>query len=194
MESFDNNLKRLLGEIENKIGRKLDSPANFSYLSDLIQSNQKDYVSVSTLKRICGYVNYNSSPTKSVLSILARFVGYPHWDAFCQGDENSSYVESMELTNSTVYAKELKQGDQIEIEWYPNRYCKLECLGLCRFQVVESLNSKLKPGNTLKTDLFAKGLPLYVTDLKQGDMGGKSYVAGMSHGLSSINVIKIKKM
>ncbi len=193
MESAD-NLKRLKTAVEEKIGRKLDSPANFNYLSDLIQSTLMDYVSVSTLKRIWGYVSYSSSPTKSVLSILSRFVGYPHWDAFCDQTSTDTFIESMELTNSTIYIKDLLLGDNLEIEWPPNRYCKLECIGLGQFRVIESRNSKLKCGDTFKTNLFAKGLPLYVTDLTQNGIGGKSYVAGTSHGLSSINIIRIKKL
>ena len=193
MENTDIQISRLRLAVEEKLGKKLDSPVNFSYLSEQIQTSLKEYVSVSTLKRIWGYVKYDSKPTKSVLTILARYIGYPHWDAFCKASDTGDFVESMELSDTTIFAEQIHEGDIVEFEWQPNRYCKVECLEPFKFRVLESHNGKLYRGNVFKTDLFAKGMPLYVTDLRQGEETGKAYVAGRTHGLSSLKLTPKKK-
>ena len=192
METFDIQIARLKTAVEERLGKKLDSPANFSYLSEQIQTSQKENVSVSTLKRIWGYVKYASKPTNSVLNILSRYVGYPHWDAFCNSFDSGDFIESMELSNTTILAKHLHIGDILEFEWQPNRYCKVECVEPYKFKVLESHNGKLYRDNVFKAEMFCKGMPLYVTDLRQGIESGKAYVAGRTHGLSSLRLIPRK--
>lgn len=193
LETNVDEIKRLRNAIEEKIGRKAVAPVDFNYIAMQIKQDVGDSVSVSTLKRIWGYVSYKSKPSKSILSIMARFVGFTSWNSFCDSKDVSTYIESQDLSGKVVNAAEINIGDIVEIEWRPNRYCKLECIGKKLFKVVESHNSKLFPGNVFHAELFGKGMPFYVTDLQQNYSEGRIYVAGERHGLTSVKV-KTKTM
>lgn len=184
----DSCITQLKKMVEERLGRKPDSPANFNILALDIMDETGETVSVSTLKRMWGYVSYQSKPSTTVLSVLARYVGQSDWATFCLQQMNTS--DSDFLTTGTVKADTLKKGDIVELEWLPNRYCKIECLGSSRFRVLESRNSKLFPGNTFKAEFFAKGMPFYVTDLRQDLYEGRIYVAGERHGLKKVTMTR----
>lgn len=180
----ENHIARLLRCVEEKAGRAIDSPTMFNWLSVSISKTTGESVSISTLKRIWGYVSYASQPSISVLSILSRYVGFSGWTSFVEGEPKA--VDSDFLSDKIITASTLKPGERIELCWQPDRRVVLECLGNNRFRVVESHNSKIFQGNTFKADIFAEGMPFYVTDLRQNFDEGKIYVAGERHGLTSV--------
>lgn len=55
---------------------------DFENLSERIFEKTKISLSSSTLKRIWGKVNYNSSPNISTLNALAQFIDYENWRSF----------------------------------------------------------------------------------------------------------------
>lgn len=55
---------------------------DFEQLSKLIFNETGVSLSISTLKRLWGRVQYNSSPTPATLDALAKFVGYDSWRTF----------------------------------------------------------------------------------------------------------------
>lgn len=57
---------------------------DFENLSDDIEEKTQVRLSVSTLKRIWGKVQYNSQPTAATLNALAKFAGFENWRAFQQ--------------------------------------------------------------------------------------------------------------
>jgi len=57
---------------------------DFENLSEKIEEKTNVRLSVSTLKRIWGRVQYNSSPTAATLNALAKFLEYENWRAFQQ--------------------------------------------------------------------------------------------------------------
>ena len=57
-EDFD----RLKNEVETLVGRKIVSPRDFDFLSRQIEGNTQETVSVSTLKRLWGYVACSCKP------------------------------------------------------------------------------------------------------------------------------------
>lgn len=63
---------------------------DFENLSDKIFDKTGVRLSVSTLKRIWGRVNYNSSPSLSTLNTLARFLDYGNWRDFEQKNADDS--------------------------------------------------------------------------------------------------------
>lgn len=78
----DNELARLREAIEQKVGRKIRTPKDFDYLYSCIYDKCGTMVSISSLKRIWGYVSTDSSPRLSTLDPLARYVGYDDWEQF----------------------------------------------------------------------------------------------------------------
>ena len=79
----ENHIERLCEAIETVASRKMHTPKDFDFLSQLLLERQGQHISASTLKRIWGYVNSDSMPRRSTLDVLAQFVGSKDWDDFC---------------------------------------------------------------------------------------------------------------
>ena len=78
-------VQKCLREIEVKLnwGNSEDWHNNvFSELSETIQDNTGVLLSVTTLKRIWGRVNYDNAPSISTLNTLSQFIGYKNWRDF----------------------------------------------------------------------------------------------------------------
>lgn len=70
--------------IEQAVGCKIKTPKDFDYLAECIFDKVHERISPTTLKRIWGYItDAGATPRKSTLDILARFLNYPDWAAFC---------------------------------------------------------------------------------------------------------------
>lgn len=82
-EDFD----RLKNEVETLVGRKIVSPRDFDFLSRQIEGYTQETVSVSTLKRLWGYVACSCKPSRFNLELLSRMVGYPSWNAFVESKD-----------------------------------------------------------------------------------------------------------
>lgn len=89
----DTHLARCRRLIEEKVGwgsSKDWSTQDFEQLGEKIIQHTGIKLSVTTLKRIWGRVNYNSAPTLTTLNALATFVGYENWRDFQGSQENQS--------------------------------------------------------------------------------------------------------
>ena len=141
-------------------------------------------VSVSTLKRLWGYVTYGSDPRNSTLDILSRYVGRADFRSLClELQQTSSFFEA-----DRVLSSDLKKGAVIELGWMPDRTVRLEYMGENRFIVNESVNSKLKEGDIIETSQFIKGQPLFIGSVLRDGQQLQSYVAGKSKGLTKLSV------
>lgn len=60
------------------------SSEDFQTLSDAILATTNLSLSVTTLKRLVGRVNYNATPHPTTLNAVARFLGFANWRAFKQ--------------------------------------------------------------------------------------------------------------
>ena len=83
-------------DIEQHIGRSLQTPSDFEYLIDRIWEEQHQVFSLSTIKRLWGYVSSSGQPRLSTLNTLSRFLGYDDWNAYLtaldQRTENESDI------------------------------------------------------------------------------------------------------
>ena len=66
----------------------------FSELSETIHKKTNVLLSITTLKRVWGKVNYNSAPSISTLNTLANFAGYINWRDF-KNKNNSNKFEKL---------------------------------------------------------------------------------------------------
>ena len=72
-------------KIENKFEHgRISNWTNkeFQLLSDSILEETKLYISISSLKRILGKVEYNFNPQQETKNALAKYIGYSSWDDF----------------------------------------------------------------------------------------------------------------
>lgn len=135
--------------VEKSADHPIATSNDFIFLSGEIQGRLKETLSVSTLKRLWGYVDGYTTVRVTTLDILARFVGFPDWETFVSDYcEVESVQSSHRVTNPSLYANELNADDQVEICWNPNRRCVLTYLGDNKFSVSQSENAKMKAGDS----------------------------------------------
>ncbi len=77
------HIKRLRTAVEKAVGRRMRTSKDFDFLSKQLFERLHQQVSVSTLKRLWGYVATDSQPRESTLDLLAQFVGSANWEVFC---------------------------------------------------------------------------------------------------------------
>ncbi|MEG1119390.1 MAG: hypothetical protein RSD84_03500 [Bacteroidales bacterium] len=60
--------------IREKYGSELSSPKDFLCLSIEINDKCGKFISISTIKRVFGYVKYENKPSMCTLNILANYI------------------------------------------------------------------------------------------------------------------------
>lgn len=184
------SLNRLKAAVERTLGRTLVTPVDFRLLSSEItaQSDNNESVSISTLKRIWGYVPSGHQPSTAVLSLLARFCGYRDWNNFMESAERDSGF----LVMKPITPDQLNPDDIINITWAPDRVVSLRFVGNHEFEVIANINSKLRVGDKLQATIFCLGYPLYATNICRGAAIIPAYVAARKNGLLSVAKIEHK--
>ena len=171
--------------VEKSVGRKMQNPSDFEALKDEINERCGNALSDSTLKRFWGYVKGYGSTRMSTLNILSRFVGFAGWDDFVnyaeRGGEASSFV-----MGESVKAEDLAEGELVVVTYPPDRRCVFRRTA-DGFVVVESVNSKLKAGDTFTCNAFIVGEPCYLYNLSHEGKSGLAYVIGKSKGLTMLS-------
>lgn len=102
------DFERLKQEVETLVGRSVKTPKDFEFLSRQIEGYTNETISVSTLKRMWGYVASPCKPSKYNLNLLSRMVGYPDWASFVGGQEGLS--SSRFFVKSKLIADALQKG------------------------------------------------------------------------------------
>lgn len=180
-------IKLLLKEIENSLGKKLTSPADFESLSDSILNRNHAYVSRTTLMRLWGYISENVRPSRTTLDILSRFVGYSGWEEFVAKHDgspaNCEPPSSPVLGRRLSVSDDLLVGDVVRLLWQPERVCDVVYLGDLKFRVVASVNTRLREGDTFQANMIVEGEPLYLDNLRQADRPPIAYVCGKISGV-----------
>lgn len=181
-------MKKLLSIVIKKLGRTLESPRDFEYLSEQIQTSTGEYLSPTTLKRLLGYIPQNGTPRPTTLSIVARFAGFAGWQDYLDKQQ----VESNFVSAQLIRSEELKVGQKLQLAWQPDRECMLEYLGNNSFVVLHSENAKLQTGDRFCTSEFILGQPLVATDVVsiRGNANELcTYVAGARTGLTKMEIL-----
>lgn len=183
-------MQQLKDIVIRQLGRTLESPADFEYLSEQIQKSTGEYLSPTTLKRLFGHIPYDSEPRPSTLSILARYAGYNGWQDY----RDKQHVESGFVSSKRVISSELAIGQKIHLAWNPDRECLIEHLGDGQFVVLHAQNCKLQIGDRFSAQQFAIGLPLTATGvitLREKNEKLNTYIAGAKTGLTKIEILHV---
>lgn len=184
MEETEQKYHILCERIEKQVGRSMRTPRDFDYLSMRIFDSMKMQISPSTLKRLWRYVGQGeSTPRISTLDILARFVGYTDWEAFCTTSSAGGASESDFVLNNHIYVSSLPTGSVIQLLWHPDRVVTVRFEGHDMFTVVESVNSKLSAGDTFHIGQIIEGEPLYLRCLVHEGGTPTNYVCGKMGGV-----------
>lgn len=181
-------LQTLLQEVEKKFGRPMECTNDFRVLAALVEYECKEIVSVSTLKRLWGYVSQQTTPRESTLDVLSRFVGYKDFEDFRMSqfgklDDTSGYIDT-----SFISAKDVPADRTLVICWEPNRMIRLRKAGEQEWEICDSYNSKLLAGDRFEAACFFKGLPLFLPAVLRDGKTLPAYIAGKKNGLSKVSL------
>ena len=179
-------IKCLRSDLEQRVGQQLQSPADFQLLIQQIWEKNHAVLSLSTVKRLWGYVESNGAPRLSTLNTLAKFLDFTDWHAYLVSLEQRGGIESAMFMGEGIQTSELKKGDLIAVTWQPNRQCTFRYLGDNQFVVEESKNAKLQRGTTFSAARFMIGQSMYLDNVLLADGTRTSYVAGKHNGLTSV--------
>lgn len=184
-------VKALMLDAEKEFGRPVKTPSDFVLIADKIESKTGEHISDSTIKRLCKPNLAYKTVSERSLNVIAQYVGYPHFDAFCQTLEEHGILESeFAQLPGGIFSDKLSPGDKIRIAWQPDRVCLLRYNGQHRYTVLEAANAKIHAGDSFTCASFVKGRPLYVDNLMQGATLISSYGMGTSHGLTLVELEK----
>lgn len=179
----------LRAEVENRVNRRIVSPADFDFLSQAILDAIKQPISPTTLKRVWGYINdvgtaYN--PERFTLCILAVFVGYRDIEDFIDNyNSDDISVQSGNYFGETINYSDITENSFVELRWPPDRHCVL-----CRkygkeFDVVHAVNAKLHQGDIVEFASLTQNAPAYFTKVtRKGSGMMHTYVAGTRTGIT----------
>lgn len=186
MHQHSPEIVALRRDIERYIGYSLHTPNDFMHLLLLIWEEQHAVLSLSTIKRLWGYIDSNANPRISTLNTLSKLIGYADWNAYLANLDKRCEVESDMFVGEGIYPSDLSMGDLLQVQWLPNRKCVFRYLGDSHFVVQESIQSKLRAGDTFDAVAFIIGKPLYLSNLHHPGGASTSYVAGKKNGLTSV--------
>ena len=183
------HLEILRHDVIDSFGMELDTPKKFEILSEEISLRTKRLLSISTLKRIFGYIEGYEGIRGDSLNILSQFLGYPDWRTFeadrCVDEKDRS---SHFIITDALLAENIVPGDTIEIRWNPKRRLLLKCVGDGEFDVIEAENSKITVGDTFRCERFIIGEPLYINNLIHQGGVPAFFVAGKKGGLTQVEL------
>ncbi len=182
-------LKNLIRITNRNVGFTPCTPSDFNALSMMIKCKTKDTISLSSIKRLWGYVNYESFPSPTTLNILARFNGYRNWEEYLIDHVSGEEGDISEFfSNYLVDSASLSVGDEITVAWGEDKWCRLEYQQDLRFKVVSSHNIKLRSGDTFGLHTLCVGLPFYAFDIRRGDEEIAGYIGAKEAGITSIQI------
>ena len=176
-------------DIEQRMGQSLQTPYDYQLLIQHIWNERHMVLSLSTIKRLWGYIDSSAHPRLSTLNTLSQFLGYTDWNAYLAALELRSEIESDLFKGEGVCSADLSINDLLQVSWLPNRQCTFRYLGNNRFEVIESIHAKLQLGDTFEAVAFIIGKPMYLNHLQRQDGTITTYVAGKKHGITSVQLI-----
>ena len=171
--------------VERKYAGRVASTADFVRLSEAME----DQVSPSTLKRLWGYVGMQVQPRKATLDALSRYVGFRDYGAFVEDLRSSVLVSSLYFHSARIDAASLQEGDTLQLGWRPDRIVMLKYLGDRRFRVMESVHSKLEPGDEFDLSSIVKGFPLIIPEIDRKGEKTASFSAGRDGGILVVKTL-----
>ena len=188
---LDSNIMKLNGAIIHLLNAKakidVTTKAGCDYLRNDIEAKTGEALSLNTVKRLVGILNYDSSPREITLDIIARYLGFANHIQMQMAvqDKISEFNTPTEFIDLSV----LPEGARILIKWNPDRTLRLRHLAYGSYLVEESSNSKLTAGDILELSQIALGFPFMVKNVTRSGRILGNYTAAKTEGLSSIEVI-----
>ena len=113
---MQNEYQQLCEAIERQMGRAMQSPLDFKWLSERIFERVHETLSPTTLMRLWGY-RTGVVPRQATLDILARFLGYADYREFL--NKSKKTTESRNDEEAKVESDERSRGGKRrKLRWW----------------------------------------------------------------------------
>lgn len=172
-------LKELLAE---RAGFDVSTPHGAEKLQKDILADTGEQLSVNTVKRLVGVISYEGLPRLSTLEIISRYLRMPDLKTLLAVLHGHS--SDFNIPDNFIAAFDLPEGQRILLEWVPERKVILRHTAGGEFIVEESVNSKLKNGDTVTLGYVAQGSPLLIRNVVRGGESLGEYSAATETGLT----------
>ena len=182
-------LEALVDITNSNLGYIPSTPTEFNELSRMIKQKTGRSISLSSIKRIWGYVKYEGFPSVTTLNILAKYNEFQDWETFLIGNSSTGGEDSGFLSESVINANDLKPGEKLLLTWGDEKSCEIECIEALRFRVNAANNIKLKPKDTFSLHTLCIGHPIYISDIQRGNVYIPAYIGARKGGLTAITRI-----
>ena len=184
-------------QVESRFGKKLSVHADFLALVAVIEMEQRQHISESTLERVWGYSTRGyDTISLHTLDMLSQYAAGCCWEEFCKQLHSESGCESELFNAEHISSNELSVGDRLLIGWLPDRLCQVRYLGDNRFIAEECHNSKMQSGDTFLCLQFSLGKELMLNEFATASSNHKTaqtYLIGAQHGISTLRIKKSGK-
>lgn len=179
-------IQLLLLAIERAVDYKICTTRGFERLSQMIMHRTRENISVSTLKRIWGYVKGYDDVRMSTLDVLSKFLGYEDYEHFSDQIKSEADVKASNFFfGECIYVDEIYAGQRFRLTWAPDRLCDIRYEGDFRFVVTDSVKTRLVAGTTFCCHVFEVGQPLYINRVvfPSAPQHEFNYIAGSNGGV-----------
>ena len=184
-------------KIEKVFGKEIRYPSDYESLAVSVEDVTHEHIGVNTLKRLLGDIKASNEPRLATLDIIAKYLGYTNWDVYSMEFNkggNSEFRNEKNMGEETMFefhSSDLKKGQKVELQYYPDRQLILDYLGNNTFKVHKSVNGKLSVDDTFKISVFYKDYPMYLPSVKSKDGHERGcFTAGKISGLTFIKIVK----
>ena len=174
--------------LKRKSGNDLRLPSDCEYLSLDIESKTGIRIGATTLKRLLGFAQDERTPHTSTLDAIAQYLGFAHWAELQAIDDKGN--SGFNTPEGELRSDRLQVGQQVEFTYLPDRKVRLRYLGEGRYEVVESLNSKLQMGDVVEVQSFVLHHPLLATNVWRDSEPLGQFTAGRVSGLSTLTILQ----
>ncbi len=166
MKSGAKEIKELCRQVEASVNRKISTPADFEFLVGVVWERTHETISVSTLKRMWGYVRGGESLREKTLDQLSRCVGFGSWDEFLKDQYCCNEAERDVCLYDVILSEDVEEGSVVEVSWRHGRKCRLSYLGNNRYQVIETTGGNYALGDIILCAAFYKNGKMFVDDFR----------------------------
>ena len=101
-------ISELKARVEDRYQRNLKTSTDFEEFSLYLSNFFQEKVSASTLKRLWEYVGDSHNPRVNTLDVLARYIDFQSFKAFCEDLKRSTYYNSSFISIEKIMSEELQ--------------------------------------------------------------------------------------
>lgn len=176
----------LIRRLSAAIGRQLNTSADYHYAAECVAERTGQYISPTTLKRLGGYLDEPVATRRTTLDLVSRALGYSDFDDF-KARGADTLPDSDPARGNWLDVSTLRRGTLVELTWHPDRRCVIRFLGGDRWEVAESVGTRLQPVQRFHCSHIIAGEPLQIL-LEPSALTSRpaAYICGRTRGIRFI--------